>query len=312
MSVKEARVGLPRRGLALGLVAVATLLAFGALLAIWVNRQALNTDNWTRTSTELLAQPVIRDQLANRLSDELFASVDVEGALRDALPGRADLLAAPAASALRTQVEKRARKTLARPDVQALWADANRTAHEQLLAILNGGGDTVSTRDGVVVLDVSRLLARMQQEFGVGGRLQKVLPASASRVTVMRADELKTAQTALKVLRPLPVILILASLALFGAALLVAPGWRRRTLRAYGVGFVIAGLGALLARSLAGVCFVSAGAQTAAGEPAVAEVWTIATAMLVDVAVATISYGVVMIAGAWVAGPTSWAVAVRR
>src|SRR3954452_11626683 len=165
MAVKEAKAGMPRRALAVALIAVASLLAFGALLAIWVNRQALNTDNWTRTSTELLAQPVIRNQLADRLSDEVFQSVDVEGALRDALPGRADLLAAPAASALRTQVEKRARTALARPDVQTLWADANRTAHQQLLAVLNGGGDTVSTRNGNVVLDVSRLLARMQQEF---------------------------------------------------------------------------------------------------------------------------------------------------
>src|SRR3954451_20603258 len=115
----------------------------------------------------------------------------------------------------------------------------------------------------------------------------------------MRSDQLKTAQTGLKVLRPLPVILVLASLALFGAALLVAPGWRRRSLRAYGVGFVIAGLGAMLARSLAGDEFVPSVSQTAAGDPAVAEVWSIATAMLVDVAVATISYGVVMIAGAW-------------
>src|SRR3954447_16616597 len=274
MTAKEASVGIPRRAIALGLVAVATLLAFGALLAIWVNRQALNTDNWTRTSTELLAQPVIRDQLANRLSDELFASVDVEGALRDALPGRADLLAAPAGAARRAQVEKRARKTLARPDVQALWADANRTAHQQLLAVLEGGGSTVSTRNGDVVLDVSRLLQQMQQEFGVGGRIRKVLPASASQVTILRSNQLNTAQTVLKVLRPLPVFLVLASLACFGLALLAAPGRRRQSLRAYGRRVLRARRGALLVRRVAGGEFVTSFARTAAAEPAVSEVWS--------------------------------------
>src|SRR4051812_20506909 len=312
MAGTETKVAGWRRPLAMACVIVATLVAFLAILAIWVNRQALNTDNWTRTSSQLLQQPVVRDQLAARLTEELYTSVDVEGALRDALPPRAEILAAPAANALRTQVEKTARKALARPDVQALWVDANRNAHEQLLLALEGGGDTVSTRNGEVVLDVSRLLGRLQEEVGVGGRLRKVLPASASQVTLMRSDELKAAQTGLRVLKPLPVILIVLSLALFGAALAVAPGWRRRALRAYGIGFVVAGAGALLARSIAGDEFVSSLARTAAAEPSLTIVWSIATKLLVNVAVATIAYGVVMVAGAWLAGPTGWATAVRR
>jgi hypothetical protein len=41
-------------------------------------------------------------------------------------------------------------------------------------------------------------------------------------------------------------------------------------------------------------------------------VWSIATSMLVDIALATIAYGIVMMTGAWLAGPTTWAIAVRR
>ncbi|MDA0158916.1 SHOCT domain-containing protein [Solirubrobacter ginsenosidimutans] len=308
----EAKVGSWRRPLAMALIVAATVVAFLAILAIWLNRQALNTDNWSRTSSELLQQPVVRDQLAARLTEELYSSVDIEGELRDALPDRAKVLAAPAANALRNQVEKTARKALARPDVQALWVDANRNAHEQLLLVLDGGGKTVSTRNGVVVLDVKQLLARLQQEVGVGGRLSRVLPASASQVTLMRSNQLETAQTVLRVLKPLPVFLVVLSLVLFGAAVAVAPGWRRRALRTYGIGFVVAGAGALLARSVAGDQFVSSLARTAAAEPSIATVYSIATALLVNVAVATIAYGVVMIAGAWLAGPTGIATTVRR
>src|SRR3954468_4449932 len=130
-----------RRVAAIALLVLAVLCAFLAIFAIWVNRQVLNTDNWTRTSSRLLERPVVRDQLAARLTDELFQAVDVEDAVRDLLPPRAQALAAPAANALRTQVEKRARTALARPDVQGLWSDANRTAHEQLLLLLRGGND---------------------------------------------------------------------------------------------------------------------------------------------------------------------------
>jgi hypothetical protein len=301
-----------RRAIATTLVVVAAFLAFLALLAIWVNRQALNTDNWTKTSTKLLEQPEVRNQVAARLTDELFQSVDVEQAVRDVLPDRADVLAGPAANALRTQVEKRARTALERPDVQALWANANRSAHQQLLAVLDGGGKTVSTENGEVVLDAKQLLAELQQQVGIGGRLRKVLPASATQITLFQAKQLKTAQNTVKVLRPLPVILIVASLALVAIAMFVAPDWRRRALRAYGIGFVLAGLGALLARSLAGDAFVSSLAKTAAAEPTVQTVWTISTELLVNVAVATIVYGIVMVFAAWLAGPTRWAVSVRR
>jgi hypothetical protein len=169
-----------------------------AVLSIWTNRQVLNTDNWTKTSSELLQQPVIRARIADRLSDELFRSVDIEATLREALPPRAQILAAPAANALRTQVEKQALKALERPDVQQLWADANRSAHEQLLLVLEGGGSTVSTRNGQVVLDVKQLLTELQNRVGVGGRLRKVLPASATQITLFRSNELSTAQTVLE------------------------------------------------------------------------------------------------------------------
>jgi hypothetical protein len=301
-----------RRAVAIGLVVLGSAIAFLAALSVWTNRQVLNTDNWTKTSTELLQQPVIRARIADRLSDELFRSVDVEAAVRDVLPPRAQVLAVPAANALRTQVEKQALKALSRPDVQTLWANANRSAHEQLLLVLEGGGSTVTTQNGKVVLNVSQLLAELQNRVGVGGRLRKVLPASASQITVLQSNQLSTAQTVLRWLKPLPVILIVASLACFALALAIAPGWRRRAVRMYGIGFVVAGLCVLLARSLLGDEFVSSLAKTAAAEPALQLVWTIATSLLVNVAVATIAYGCVMFVGAWFAGPTRVAVAARR
>jgi hypothetical protein len=312
MSAPDVRYSPWRRITATALVVIASIVAFLAILAIWVNRQALNTDNWTKTSTELLQQPVIRDRVAERLTDELFSSVNVEQAVADVLPPRAQILAAPAANALRGQVEKQAKKALARPDVQQLWADANRTTHEQLLAVLNGGGSTVSTQQGVVTLDLSQLLAELQQQTGVGGRLRKVLPASASTITLFRSDQLKAAQNGVKVLRPLPIILLLISIGLVAIAIAIAPTWRRRAVRGFGFGLVIAGLAALLVRSVAGSAFVDSLAKTAAAEPSVKEVWTIATEMLAQIAVASIAYGVVMVIAAWLGGPMRAAVAVRR
>ncbi len=301
-----------RRVPAAALVLVASLLAFLAIPSIWVNRQFLNTDNWAATSSEMLENPIIRNQVATYLVDELYTGVDVEASIREALPARARPLAGPIANALRDQVEKRARVVLARPRFQQRWENANRAAHTALLRILEGGGPIASTEGGVVTLDLKALLAQLQQQVGVGGRAAAALPAGAAQITIMRSDQLKTAQNGLKVLKALPVVFVVLSFVLFAIALVIAPGWRRQAVRAYGWGFIIAGVGALAAASIAGGGVVDSLSSTAAVEPTVAAAWDIGTSRLDEVATATIGYGVVMVFGAWLAGSTRWAIGTRR
>ena len=119
-------------------------------------------------------------------------------------------------------------------------------------------------------------------------------------------------QSAFKILKALPVVLVCLSLLLFAAALLVSPGWRRQAIRAYGIGFIVAGALCLAAISLLGDEVVSSVAREEAGEPAVREAWEIATTLLREIAVSTIGYGVLMLVGAVLAGPTVAATAIRR
>jgi hypothetical protein len=294
-------------------VTLASLAAFVAVLAIWVDRQALNTANWTSASSEMLQQRVVRDRVAEYLVEELYANVDVAAEIRAALPERAQPLAAPAAAALRDLIERSAKQALARPRAQQAWEDANRSAHELFLHVLRGGGPVVSTgQQGVVDLDLTELLRQLDQRTGVGGRLAERLPPSAAQITVLRSDQLKSAQTALRGLDGLPIVSVLGSLLLFGTALLVAPGWRRQAVRAYGLGLVAAGAAALLAVNVGRDAVVDALVPTAAGVPAAREVWTIGTALLEQVAYATLGYGALLVAGAWLAGPSRPATWVRR
>jgi hypothetical protein len=302
----------PRRGVARTLVILASLIAFLALPAIWLDRQLLNTDNWTSASSKLLDDPAIRSQTAGYLTDELFSNVDVKGEIASILPPRAQPLAGPAANLLRERAELRANQLLQRPRVQALWEQANRNAHLLLLQVLNGGGDIVATHGGVVTLDLRALLEQLQAQTGVGGRVAARLPADAAQITILRSDQLSTAQDAAKLLDGLPIVLVALSLLLFGAALLASPGWRRQAVRGYGIGLALAGIAALAAGAIAGDALVNELATTAAAEPAVRGVWDVYDTLLQQAAGACIFYGVVLVGGAWLAGRTTWAVAVRR
>ena len=137
--------------------------------------------------------------------------------------------------------------------------------------------------------------------MGVGGRIQNALPESAAQITLLQSDELDTAQTGLKVLEGLPIVLVGLSLLLFGAALLLAPDRRRRSLLIYGLGLIGAGLAALLVRSSGGGYLSGSLATTASVEPSIEAAWDIFTPLLKEAATATIFYGVVAV-GRRVAG----------
>jgi Short C-terminal domain len=301
-----------RRGLATVLVVFATFFAFLAIFALWANRQLLDTDNWTDTSAELLEDDAIREQLSIFLVDELYANIDIQARIEEALPPRADVLAAPAASGLRGPLEDAADEILQRPRAQDAWEQANRVAHENFLKVVEDKGEAVSTTGGDVTLDLKQFLELTEQRVGVGGRVAERIPEGAAQLTILRSDELEFAQDVVDLMKTLAIVLVVLAFGLFALAVYLAKGRRRQTLRACGIGFILAGVGALVARAIAGGAVVDALVEAESVRPAVENTWDISTTLLEEAAGATILYGVFIVIAAWLAGPTALAVATRR
>jgi hypothetical protein len=309
------RVSHGRRRLPFVLIGIGSLLALVAIFALWANRQLLDTENWTETSSELLENDPIRGQTAVFLVDQLYANVDVQGQLEGALEGlspRAGALAGPASGALKDLAVRATDRLLERPRPQALWEEANRRAHSRFLDVVEGGGEVVATQEGEVTLDLKALLGQTEQRVGVGGRAQAAIPEDAAQLTIMKSDQLELVQDAVRFLRAAAVVLLVLALGLLALGVFLATGWRRRALRAAGFGLLLAGVAALVARSFAGDAVVGALATTEAVKPAAEAAWSISTSLLVEAASATIAYGVVLIGAAWLAGPTAWATTTRR
>lgn len=302
------RAGHPRW--ALTLLVLGTILAFAAIFSIWVNRQALNTDNWVKTSTRLIQNEQVRSQLSDYLANELFANVDVQAELREALPPRLAPLAAPAASGLQQLAPQVAERLFATPRFQALWEAANRKAHESLLQVLDGGSSAISTANGEVKLRLGAVLEQIGEGSGVGATLASKLPPEAGEITILKSDELSLAQEVANLLRELPIALTLAALLCFALAIYLSPR-RRSTLRSVGFAFVVAGLLSLGLRGFAGTYVVGGLSRTTAVEPAVEAVWTIGTSMLVTIATSAIVFGLLVALAAVLAGPSRVAVRIR-
>ena len=148
--------------------------------------------------------------------------------------------------------------------------------------------------------------AAAQQKLGV------TLPPASGQLVIMRSNELKTAQDIANAVKNLAIVLPAIALLLFALAVYLARGRRRRTLRTTGWCFVIVGVALLLIRRVAGDAVVNGLVKVPSNKPAAHQVWDIATSLLFALAVALIAYGIVIVAAAWLAGPTRPATAVRK
>ncbi|MBN9623767.1 MAG: hypothetical protein J0H06_12580, partial [Actinobacteria bacterium] len=280
------------RKLSLAFVIVGTLLAVLAIFSIWANRQALNTDNWVHTSNRLLANKKVEERLSAYLANELFAQVDVKEELEKQLPSQLKVLAGPAAGGLQEVAPKVAERLLASAQVQALWSDANRAAHETLIKLLDGGSGAISSEGGEVSLDLNEVLTEVGAKLGVDESIVEKLPESAGKLTILKSDQISTAQSIAKVIRTLPIVLTVLALLFYGLAIWQAGPRRREALRAAGIGFIVAGAFALFLRSIAGHAIVNSLVEVEANKPAVEAVWSIATSLLVTVATSAIAFGI--------------------
>jgi hypothetical protein len=335
MSVAPHRATRPHRRLVPTVLALATVIGFFACFAVWANRQALNTDNWTNTSSKVLADPHVQTALSAYLVNELFTSAEVPGRLQTALPEQLKGLSGPLSAGLRQVANQVVPRLLATSAAEELWRRSNHAAHEQLLRILNGGGKAVSTENGVVALNLHELVTELGNRLGVGSqvaaareklasgqgaearstaekKLGVTLPANTGRLVIMRSNQLQTAQDIVKAIKGLALVLPLVALALFALAVWLARGWRRHALRSSGWCFFGVGIALLVLRRVAGQAVVKGLVANPANNEAAQAVWSIGTSLLYDIAIAMVLYGLALVLAAWLAGETRSATFLRR
>jgi hypothetical protein len=293
------------------LIVGATVIGIATALTTWVDRQLLDEQSWRTASAELIEDPAIQDAVATYLVNELYAEVDVTAALQERLPPDLRPLAGTVAGALREPATDAVERLLATPRVQQLWIDASSLAQQKLVAVLeNTTEHGISTGDGTVTLDLGELVTELGTELGISQATLDRIPPDAGVITVMRSDQLATAQAAVQAVRVLSAALLVLVLALYALAVYLARGERRRVLRDVGWALVLAGLVVLAVRQLAGRYVVDALTSPTSHE-AGRRTWILASEILAQIGWAVLAYGAVITVAAVLAGPTRAAVAVR-
>jgi hypothetical protein len=307
-----------KRGLLVwSLFGLATILMFVSSLTVWAKRQLLDDQAWANSSTQLLANDEVRGAIAQKLSDGLFARVDVAAQLRERLPPRAQGAAPLLAAALQNNVAPAAaNRLLQRPRVQTLWQNANKRAHAAVVKVLEGKSlgknGNISTVNGEVTLDLRPAITRLATRLGLQDKLKANTDPNAGQIVILKSSQLKAAQTAVKILNALSSLLLIAVFALFALAIYLAQGRRRLLLGATGASLAFVGLVIASLRHFLGGAIVDSLVKTAANKHPVSVIWAIETSVLRDIAILLVVYGALVLLATVLAGPNRPAVALRR
>ncbi len=301
-----------RRRLVRALVVLGSVLAFLSVFAIWTERQALNTGDWVETSGRLLQNETIREAVGNYLVDQLYENVDVEKKVSEVLPTDTKDLAGPVAGAVRQFAGDGADQVLKSSTAQELWKEANRTTHEQLLAVLEEKEGTVATEEGEVTLNLGSLVTNLADQVGIGADLAEELPEDAGQITILRSDQLKTAQDVVVGIKGLALLLSLLTFLALGLAIYLARESRWVTVLFCGIGLIAAGFAVIVAREVAGGIVVGQLVDEESVKPAAEATWAIGTSLMTSIATTVIVVGVLFGVAGWLASPTESAASTRR
>jgi hypothetical protein len=214
-----------------------------SILATWAHDEVSDTDRYVETVAPLADSPEVQEAVTTRLTARIVSLIDVQAVTKDAidalqqrgLPPRAvaslTALTPPLAAGVESFVNNQVGRVVASDAFADAWAQANRVAHNQMVAVLTGEtGEAVSVSGGTVQLNLAPVIAAVKERLvDAGFTLASRIPAVTTEITLFQSAGLAKAQTAFRLLdtaaRALPII----ALILLGVAVAVSRR-RRRTL----------------------------------------------------------------------------------
>lgn len=256
-----------RSTLAVVLITVGALLAPVAVLAHWAQRELTDTDRYLATIGPLASDPVIQSAIVGRATDAVMEQIDVPSVV-DTVAGALDdqgltrvsdalgLLEGSITGGVENFVRSTTTKVVESDAFETLWIEANRTAHEQLVAVMQGDeGNVLQLSDsGALTVELSGVIEEVKAQlvdagFGIAAKIPEV---NAS-FTIVQNTELVRLQNAYNAVVMLGTWLPWLSLGLIAAGVLTAVR-RSRALVAGGLALALAmvvlGLGLTIGRSV--------------------------------------------------------------
>ncbi len=291
------------------LVVLAVILVPVSVVTVWAVNTVTDTDHYVATLAPLARERVVTDYIALDATNQLFEKVHVQDRITNALPKRADFLAAPLTGTLKNFVQRQLTELLHSTWFHNLWDTLNRRSHTEVVNVLSG--KTVpGQRANRVLVNLTPVLTKAIDQFDKRGvtlfdplraqlaHAQTVTFELASSQQISKARNFFTAASDLGWAAPLLAVIAIV------LALVVAVD-RRKTLLRVAVGTALLTLVILGALALGRSFFLS---------HAAARVPPTVTGIIFDTIIRFLRSGLkwvllisaIVAAVLWLVGPARW------
>ena len=303
------------------LLVLGLLLVPVSVLAVWTHNQLADTDRFVATVGPVLQDPAVQTVVADRVTAEIFAQVDVQQLANQAvdalaaqgLPApiaeRLHGLTGPLADGTRTFVGDKVQELVASPAFVAAAQQALTLSHQQMAAVLEGQSSAIGIQDGKVVLDLYPFIEAAKQKLVASGfELAARIPAIHPTIPLFPATTLIRAQTLYHLLDVTATWLPWVTLALLIGGVLLARRRRRATLV---VGIGVMATMFVLALALFAVRGLVVGGVAESSAAAVSSAFDIVVRFVRAALRTLFVIGLVVALAAWLTGPSTAAVRLR-
>ena len=145
---------------------VGTILAVFAIVAVFANRQVLNSDNWANTSDAMLENEAIRTRSRPTSSTRSMRTSTSRARSRTRCRPGSSRSRAPPPMACAGSRSAGCIRLLDRPRVQQAWKEANRLTAKQFIAIAEGNSKAITRQGNAVVLNLREILIQLVNNLG--------------------------------------------------------------------------------------------------------------------------------------------------
>ena len=296
------------RGWAVGLLIVLGLILLSVgNVTFWLRGTVLNTNRWVRAVGPLTQNEVVANAVSVYVVEGLFDLVDADQAIGELLPPEYGFLSGIVTSSLQNLAQDAATSLVQSDQFNTVWVGLNRTAHRAIMGVLRGSGDLLYLRDGQLTVDLSDAFGFVTDSFNLGDL--EPLQDIQTRFVILESRQVAVVQQVLGLIDGVGLVIPLLALASLFLAWLISL-WRRRTVIWIGIG-----VGITMVLSLVAFALTQPAVLVSVADPFVrllaGEIWDVVVRGLYVQTILILVIGLLLIAGAALAGPSPQAIAIR-
>lgn len=230
------------------LIVLASLFFVFSIAGYWLKNNIVNTSVWVAKSNEVIRDESVRKDISNSLTNTIFEKVDVNQYVAEVLPDRAQPLAQPIASGMKSFTQQEIDKAMQTQAFLNFWQKVNTGAHGGIVKSIENAGKNAPESGDLLYFNGNQLMLNLQPVYAnITDRLKsrglnfvdKIAPDQITKqVEIAKIQQMPAILLGFKIINRAGLLMLIPALIFGVVATLVAKN-RRKLLIIFGLATIV-------------------------------------------------------------------------